>query len=88
MNAVEHARTGNRIDAYLDGELPPDQRSAVATHLRRCWRCSGYAETVRLIRHSLSGLPRRAPASLAEARLRRLARRLAGTGPTDGPAAG
>ncbi len=88
MNAVEHARIGNRIDAYLDGELPPDQRPAVAAHLRQCWRCSGYAGTVRLIRHSLSGLPHRAPASLTEARLRQFAARLAGTGPTDGPVAG
>jgi anti-sigma factor RsiW len=88
MNVAEHARIGGRIDAYLDGELPPDQRPRVAAHLRRCWRCSGYADTVTLIKHSLGTQGQRSPVSLAEARLRRLARWLARKETPDGPAAG
>lgn len=66
-------RLQRQIGAYLDGELSAVRRARVAAHLAVCWACSGYAEALRLIKQSLRTSPRRAPSSLAEARLRRLA---------------
>lgn len=78
MNMARHWLLGRLIGPYVDGELPPRERQAVAAHLRECWRCSGDADAARLIKRSLREAPQRAPASLAEARLRHYAGRLTG----------
>jgi anti-sigma factor RsiW len=73
---MRHVRLQGAIDAYVDGELTPARRAQVAAHLACCWACSGYAQTLRLIKASLRRGPDRAPASLSETRLRRFADRL------------
>jgi anti-sigma factor RsiW len=74
---IRHLRLRGSLEAYVDGELTGSRRAEVAAHLACCWTCSGYAETLRLIKHSLRTGPRRAPVPLAEVRLRRFADRLA-----------
>lgn len=59
------------VDAYIDGELPPAGAVVVEGHLDECLGCSGYAETVRLMKRSLRRLAQRRPSDLAVARLRR-----------------
>lgn len=82
---LEHARLRTLVGPYLDGELTGARRARVAAHLAVCWACSGYAETLRLIKHSLRTLPGRTPPDLAEARLRRFAEHLTPRVPnTDG----
>lgn len=56
-----HLRVHGLIDSYVDGELTGPGRLAVAAHLAACWACSGYAETLRLVKHSLRASPRRTP---------------------------
>jgi anti-sigma factor RsiW len=68
-----HDRMRRATDAYLDGELPPDGAAAVEAHLHECWGCSGYAETLRLMKRSLRRLRDRRPTELTAARLRRWA---------------
>lgn len=79
---VRHLCLRRRVGAHVDGELSPGRRAETAAHLVRCWTCSGHAETLRLIKHSLGSGPGRAPSSLTGARLRRYAVRL-GADPTD-----
>jgi anti-sigma factor RsiW len=73
MLHIAHGRMRRAVDAYLDGELPPARAVAVEVHLDQCWGCSGYAETVRLMKRSLRRLAQRRPDNLAVARLRRWA---------------
>jgi anti-sigma factor RsiW len=66
-----------------DGELSPSLRRPVQAHLRECWECSENIEVLRMVKASL----RRQSARLAPmetARLRRVAARVAGTGPSVG----
>lgn len=74
---LRHLRLRGYIEAYMDGALTSHRKEQVAAHLATCWTCSGTAETLRLIKHSLRRSPRRIPASLSEARLRRFAGQLA-----------
>ncbi len=73
---VRHLRMAGLVGAAVDGELTDSQRRVVARHVAACWACSGYADTVRLIKHSLLGKPSRAPADMAERRLQRFAEQL------------
>jgi anti-sigma factor RsiW len=73
MLSIAHGRMRRAIDAYVDGELPPAQAGVVEVHLDDCWGCSGYADTVRLMKRSLQRLAQRRPSDLAVARLRRWA---------------
>jgi anti-sigma factor RsiW len=83
---LRHLHLRGSVEAFIDGELTGTHRTRVAAHLARCWTCSGHAETLRLIKHSLRTGPRRAPVALAEIRLRRFADRLAAVPSTgDGP---
>ena len=69
-----HRRMSRAVDAYVDGELcSPERIAEVETHLDRCWGCSGYAETLRLLKRSLRRLADRQPTDLGIARLRRWA---------------
>jgi anti-sigma factor RsiW len=40
-------RLRERVSRYLDGELPPAERRAVAAHLRRCPCCRTMADGLR-----------------------------------------
>jgi anti-sigma factor RsiW len=73
---MRHVRLQGAVEAYVDGELTPARRAQVAAHLACCWACSGYAQTLRLIKASLRHGPDRAPVSLSKTRLRRFADRL------------
>lgn len=69
-----HRRMQRAVGAYVDGELrSPTRITAVRAHLDECWGCSGYAETLRLLKRSLRGLATRQPTDLVAARLRRWA---------------
>ncbi len=74
------------VEAYLDGELPPDAGADVARHLAVCWECSTVAETLRLVKHALQRRRAALGPSMAETRLRRLANNLAAGPPPDGTA--
>jgi anti-sigma factor RsiW len=73
MLPTAHGRMRRAVDAYIDGELPPGRAVVVEVHLDECWGCSGYAESVRLVKRSLRRLAQRRPSDLAVARLRRWA---------------
>src|SRR5215217_3965191 len=51
------AATRERLSAYVDGELPPDEAAAVAEHLTSCAACAleygAVLETVRTLREGL-----------------------------------
>lgn len=77
MMLVAHYRMRRAVDAYIDGELrTPERIAAVHAHLDQCWGCSGYAETLRLVKRSLRRLADRQPTDLTVARLRRWATEL------------
>lgn len=65
------------VEAYLDGELPPDAGAQVARHLSICWECSALAETLRLLKQALRHRRHNVPQTLTERRLRRFAEDLA-----------
>jgi anti-sigma factor RsiW len=81
-NRLEHLRLHDQIDAYVDGELTGHRRLRMAAHLAICFACSSGTETLRLVKHSLANSPQRAPAQLAQARLRRFTEHLLRSGPT------
>lgn len=56
-----HLRLRTQVGAYVDGELTGPQRARVAAHLAACWACSGYAETLRMIKQSLRRVDRERP---------------------------
>jgi anti-sigma factor RsiW len=54
------------LNAYLDGELPEEQRMALAEHVHACRVCAQELEELRAVRSALEGLPLvRAPRSFA-----------------------
>jgi anti-sigma factor RsiW len=71
MGPLAHHRMKRAVAAYLDGELDAADAVAVAMHLRECWRCSGEAEALRMIKRSLRR--RSGDDVLAVLRLRRFA---------------
>src|SRR4030067_251234 len=58
---MECAKTWDRLSAYLDGDLPEQEREGIAQHLRQCARCAeeGGApkETLTLLRTPPAGPP-------------------------------
>lgn len=42
------------LDDYLDGQLPPSQRTAVSAHLDACADCATYLRRARIILAALS----------------------------------
>src|SRR4030065_477759 len=54
---MECAKTWDRLSAYLDGDLPEQEREGIAQHLRKCARC---AAEERALKETLS-LPRTPP---------------------------
>ena len=78
MDALGHRRLRRDVEAYLDGELCPDDRARVAGHLRVCWECSVAAETLRLLKLALRRRRSREPGTVGARRLRLFADQLAG----------
>src|SRR4030066_797412 len=70
---MECAKTWDRLSAYLDGDLPEQEREGIAQHLRKCARC---AEEERALKETLSLLrnlpPGQAPPELLEGVRRRI----------------
>jgi hypothetical protein len=77
---MECARTWDRLSAYLDGDLPEEEREGIAQHLRQCVRC---AEEERALKETLAllrNLPaRKAPPELLEGVRRRIGKERAKT---------
>lgn len=73
---TRHLRLRGDVEAYADGELSDVHRIRMAAHIAGCWACSGSLQLLQLIKTSLQDSPRRTPASLASARMRRYAHRL------------
>ena len=83
MTPWEHRRWRRAGEAFADGELSPSLRGPVQNHLQECWGCSENVELLRMVKASL----RRQSARLTPmeiARLRRVAARVAGIGPSAG----
>jgi anti-sigma factor RsiW len=77
---------GAVLQAYLDGELGPEDAELVAEHLEHCERCQIEASTVEKVVDAI----RRQRPDLDPAPIDRLAGfvdRLTREGPTDGPSA-
>jgi Putative zinc-finger len=51
---IQHAGT---IELYFYGELPPSERAAIETHLKRCDECRQALEDLSVIRSALSSRP-------------------------------
>lgn len=82
---VRHLRLRGEVDAYADGQLTGAHRARVAAHIAGCWACSGTLLLLQLIKASLRDSPRRHPAPLASARVRRFAHRLTRSADTGRP---
>ena len=54
--------SADRLQALLDGALPPRERARVEEHLAACARCTEEMESWRVLFEDLSALPRPAPA--------------------------
>ncbi len=52
-----------RLSEYLDGELPPEERAAVAAHLEHCGECSATLEELRRVVARARGLESTGPAT-------------------------
>jgi predicted anti-sigma-YlaC factor YlaD len=61
--ADQHARTAEKFSAYLDGELPAEDRAAIDTHLATCIQCRTSLEQFRRTISNLSKLKEKAPMS-------------------------
>jgi hypothetical protein len=82
---LRHLRLHGSVEAFVDGQLTGARRARMAAHLACCWACSGYAQTLRLIKASLRRGPNRAPVSLPAIRVHRFADRLLSSPRIRGP---
>lgn len=77
MSHSAHRRMRNDVEAYLDGELSGADRVAdVESHLAECADCRHEVYVLDRLKCSLRRLASNRPTDLAEARMRRWARRL------------
>ncbi|MFD8482983.1 anti-sigma factor family protein [Kitasatospora sp. NPDC059673] len=67
--AEEHHHLGDRLTAYLDGELGHDARERVQAHLATCPECLAEAEGARAVKRTLSGAGAPGPSAALMARL-------------------
>jgi predicted anti-sigma-YlaC factor YlaD len=58
-----HSRLTERMSAYLEGELPSEEKAAVEQHLATCAQCRTNFDQFRETVGSLSKLKRKAPRS-------------------------
>jgi hypothetical protein len=66
---------GERVTAFVDGELDTEAAAAVAEHLQACAACRAQAEGERSLRARLRSLPAPEPPAGLEARVRARTRR-------------
>jgi hypothetical protein len=57
---------GERLSAYLDGELPPGERLAVEAHLAACASCTALLDDMRAVDAWAASLPAEAPGGYFE----------------------
>ncbi|MFJ5923262.1 anti-sigma factor family protein [Kitasatospora sp. NPDC092948] len=67
--AEEHHHLGDRLTAYLDGELGHDARERVQAHLATCPECLAEAEGARAVKRALSSAAMPGPSAALMARL-------------------
>ncbi|RKE20991.1 anti-sigma factor [Streptomyces sp. TLI_171] len=67
--AAEEHHLGDRLTAYLDGELGHDARERVQAHLATCADCLAEAEDARAVKRTLSGAGTPGPSAALMARL-------------------
>ncbi|MET8541851.1 zf-HC2 domain-containing protein, partial [Kitasatospora sp. NPDC004799] len=81
--AAEEHHLGERLSAFLDGELGHDSRDRVQAHLATCPQCLAEADEGRAVKQLLGGTGTPGPSSALMARLMAV-----GNLPDDAPAAG
>ncbi|MFG2906196.1 zf-HC2 domain-containing protein [Kitasatospora sp. NPDC048286] len=81
--AVEEHHLGERLSAFLDGELGHDSRDRVQAHLATCPQCLAEADEGRAVKHMLARSGPPGPSSALMARLMAV-----GNLPEDAPADG
>ncbi|MEU1289018.1 zf-HC2 domain-containing protein [Kitasatospora sp. NPDC005856] len=81
--AAEEHHLGERLSAFLDGELGHDARDRVQAHLATCPQCLAEADEARAVKHMLTGAGTPGPSSSLMARLMAV-----GNLPEDAPADG
>jgi anti-sigma factor RsiW len=64
--ADSHKRTTEAFSAYVDGELPPNERAHVEEHLASCIQCRVSLERFRRTVGRLGALKRPAPGNFLE----------------------
>jgi len=52
-----NSHADNWIDAYLDGELSPNRRQQIDTHLENCWECQVLLKELRTLSNILQEAP-------------------------------
>jgi len=62
-----------KISAYLDGELPDDERARIKTHLEECPACCAIAEELAAVTDALDVLEGLEPDPYSASRIKRLA---------------
>jgi anti-sigma factor RsiW len=62
-SADVHARVTERLSAYLDGELGPEEKASIDAHLALCIQCRTNLQRFRRTIGNLSQLKQKAPAS-------------------------
>ncbi|MFD7640140.1 zf-HC2 domain-containing protein [Kitasatospora sp. NPDC059795] len=67
--AEEHHHLGDRLTAFLDGELGHDARERVQAHLATCPECLAEAEGARAVKRTLSSAVMPGPSAALMARL-------------------
>ncbi|MFI6152229.1 zf-HC2 domain-containing protein [Kitasatospora sp. NPDC051170] len=82
--AEEH-HLGERLSAFLDGELGHDSRERIQAHLATCPQCLAEADEARAVKHLLTRTSNPGPSSALMARLMAVGS-LPEDGPADGPA--
>lgn len=82
--AEEH-HLGERLSAFLDGELGHDSRERIQAHLATCPQCLAEADEARAVKHLLTRTSTPGPSSALMARLMAVGS-LPEDGPGDGPA--
>lgn len=68
-------RTSERLSAYLDGELPPQETLAVQQHLRACARCAAELDELKRLNGVLGSLSGMVPPMDFTRRVREAAQR-------------
>lgn len=53
MNPISHPIEREELMTLLDGELDPERRAALATHLEHCAECRAFVEDLRTVSHRL-----------------------------------